>query len=138
MALPDDVVAMMLSAAISLAQVTTYLTIPTPIIRLFIDTASPEAPQILAIGAVLLAMASAFQFLDGAQALALGLLRGVQDTRVPMWLAAFSYWVVGIPSSWLLGFKAGLGGVGLWGGLVIGLASSSALLMARFWRRLPR
>lgn len=130
--------AVLLSAAVSAVQVTTYLTVPGPIIRLFIDTTGPEAAQILAFGTGLLAMASAFQFLDGAQALALGLLRGVQDTRVPMWLAAFSYWVVGIPASWFLAFRAGLGGYGLWGGLVIGLAASSGLLMARFWRRLPR
>lgn len=130
--------AIALSAGVALAQVALYLGLPGPIIRLFIDARSAEAPQILAIGAVLLAVAAAFQFLDAAQVLALGLLRGVHDTRVPMWIATVSYWIVGIPASYLLAFKAGYGGPGLWAGLVIGLACASAALMARFWLRVPR
>jgi MATE family multidrug resistance protein len=67
------------------------------------------------------------------QVIALGLLRGVQDTRVPMVLAALSYWGVGIPSSYVLAFVLGLGAQGLWLGLVLGLAFASVTLMARFW-----
>lgn len=131
-------VAIVLSVVVGLSQVALYLGLPQPIIGLFIDRSSAEAPQILLIGTTLLALAAAFQLLDGAQVMALGLLRGVQDTRVPMWLAAFSYWGVGIPASYLLAFKAGYGSVGLWSGLVIGLAFASAMLMARFWLRVPR
>jgi MATE family multidrug resistance protein len=39
-----------------------------------------------------------------------------------------------MPASYLLAFPFGLGGIGIWLGLVIGLASASSLLMARFWR----
>jgi MATE family multidrug resistance protein len=59
----------------------------------------PARLQIIAIGTGLLIMAALFQLVDGAQAIALGLLRGVQDTKMPMWMAAFSYWGVGVPSS---------------------------------------
>ncbi|MGJ8618427.1 MAG: MATE family efflux transporter, partial [Sulfitobacter sp.] len=67
------------------------------------------------------------------QVIALGLLRGVQDTRVPMVLAAISYWGIGVPCSYLLGFILGFGGIGVWGGLVIGLGIAAVLLNARFW-----
>ena len=66
--------------------------------------------------------------------MALGLLRGVQDTRVPLGLAAVSYWLIGIPCSYVLAFPMGYGGVGLWFGLVIGLVCAAASLMWRFWR----
>ena len=72
------------------------------------------------------------------QVMALGLLRGIRDTRVPMWAAAFSYWVIGIPVSYGLAFPLGWGGVGLWLGLVVGLAAASATLMWRFWNMAPR
>jgi len=72
------------------------------------------------------------------QVMALGLLSGIRDTKVPMWAAAVSYWVIGIPSSYVLGFTLGYGGVGLWFGLCIGLAAASATLMWRFWHRAPR
>jgi len=85
----------------------------------------------------LLAYAALFQIADAVQVMALGLLRGVQDTRVPMWLAALSYWVIGIPASYVLAFTLGMGGTGLWLGLVIGLTVAATLLMVRFWSRAP-
>ena len=51
-----------------------------------------------------------------------------------MWLAAVSYWLIGIPCSYVLAFPLGYGGVGLWLGLVVGLICAAASLMWRFWR----
>ena len=89
----------------------------------------------MVIGVALLAVAALFQLVDGLQVLALGLLRGVQDTTVPMVMAAVSYWLIGLPAAYLLAFPLGLGGVGLWLGLVIGLAVAAVLMMWRFWGR---
>ena len=55
-----------------------------------------------------------------------------------MLLAACSYWLIGIPSSYFLGFTLGLGGAGLWLGLVLGLAAAASSLMWRFWSRQAR
>ena len=49
----------------------------------------------------------------GAQAVALGALRGVQDTRVPMAFALFGYWVPGLLTCLLLGFATPLGEIPL-------------------------
>jgi MATE family multidrug resistance protein len=86
----------------------------------------------------LLLMAGLFQLVDAAQVMALGLLRGLRDTRVPMIHAMISYWIVGVPCSYLLGFTLGYGGAGIWGGLVIGLAFAAVLMMHRFWKLGPR
>ncbi|UWR16539.1 MATE family efflux transporter [Sulfitobacter sp. M368] len=107
---------------------------PEPLISAFMQKGEPARVEILAVGVGLLAMAALFQLVDGAQAVALGLLRGVQDTSVPMWMAAFSYWVVGIPASYLLGFTFGFEGIGVWAGLVLGLGVAAILLNLRFWR----
>ena len=107
---------------------------PEPLISAFMQKGEPARVEILAVGVGLLAMAALFQLVDGAQAVALGLLRGVQDTSVPMWMAAFSYWVVGIPASYLLGFSFGFEGIGVWAGLVLGLGVAAILLNLRFWR----
>jgi hypothetical protein len=64
-----------------------------------------------------------------------GWLRGVQDTRVPMWLAIVSYWVIGIPASYVMAFTFDWGPVGLWLGLTVGLGVAAALLSQRFWAR---
>ncbi|MFM2388623.1 MAG: hypothetical protein RLZZ437_178, partial [Pseudomonadota bacterium] len=92
---------------------------------------------VIAYGTVLLAVAALFQMVDAGQVMAMGLLRGLRDTRVPMVIAAVSYWVIGIPCGWFLGLHLGLGGGGVWGGLVIGLLVAATALMWRFWRIAP-
>ncbi|ABN77525.1 MATE family efflux transporter [Cereibacter sphaeroides] len=131
-------VAILLSLGFGLVMVAIFLLFPGPIIALFLDRANPEFDEIVAFGSVLLAFAALFQIADAMQVIALGLLRGLRDTQVPMWLASFSYWMVGIPASYVLGFPMGLGGPGLWLGLVVGLTLAAILLMTRFWLRAPR
>ena len=131
-------VAIALSVAFGLAMVAVFLTVPGPILSLFVDMAKPDAAKIVGYGTGLLAVAALFQLADAMQVMALGLLRGIRDTKVPMAAAAFSYWVIGIPCSYLLAFRAGMGGVGLWLGLVIGLGVAAVTMMARFWQRVPR
>lgn len=111
-----------------------FLAAPEPLLSLFLDPDAPARPEIIALGVGLLAMAALFQLVDGMQVIALGLLRGVQDTTVPMIMAAISYWAVGLSTSYVLGFSVGLGGIGVWLGLVLGLSAAALLLMLRFWR----
>ncbi len=122
-----------MSLAMSLATILLFLTQPELLISLFLTPGDPDYPRIIAIGTGLLAAAALFQLVDGAQVVALSLLRGMQDTRVPMVIAGLSYWGVGIPTSYLLGFVFGLGGVGVWLGLAVGLGVAGLLLMIRFW-----
>ncbi|WP_299191663.1 MATE family efflux transporter [uncultured Litoreibacter sp.] len=112
-----------------------FLGVPELLIKGFIAPDEPNREVILTIGASLLAVAALFQLVDAGQVMALGVLRGIQDTRVPMIMAAFSYWVMGIPASYILGITLGYGGVGVWMGLVIGLLFATVLLWWRFLRR---
>ena len=82
-----------------------------------------------------LLLAAIFQLADGVQAVAAGALRGLQDTRVPMWIAIFSYWVPGIGLAVGLGFFTALEGTGVWIGLATGLFFAAALLIRRWSRR---
>lgn len=119
----------------ALVTITAFLTIPEILVGLFIDPDDPQRPAILATGITLLSVAALFQLVDFGQVLGLGMLRGVQDTRLPMVYAVFSYWGIGLPVSLLLGFWAGWGGVGVWLGLTVGLAAACATMHLRFWRR---
>ncbi len=126
-------VVLLMSLAAAILTIGGFLTWPTELISLFMEADEPRRDAILGIGVGLLALAALFQLVDGAQAIALGLLRGVQDTRVPLVIAALSYWAVGVPCSYVLGFVLGWEGVGVWLGLVVGLAMAAVLLNARFW-----
>ncbi|MGC9368307.1 MAG: MATE family efflux transporter [Paracoccaceae bacterium] len=131
-------VVLALSGAVVLLTVAAFLGLPELLVALFIDPADPLRPEILAMGVGLLAAAALFQLVDAAQVMALGLLRGLQDTRVPMVMAAVSYWGVGVPASYAMGFPLGWGPVGIWLGLACGLAVAGVLMTVRFWRQAAR
>ena len=122
----------------ALLAVAAFELFPRHLVGLYLDATHPETPQIIAIAAGLLFYAGLFQLMDAMQVVGLGLLRGVQDTRVPMVIAVISYWLVGIPVAYGLAFIAGFGPAGLWIGLVVGLSFSAVLMMRRFWRGYAR
>ena len=124
----------MMSLTFAIMTVSLFILLPEFFISIFILEGEAARAEILTIGVGLLFMAGLFQLADGTQAIALGILRGVQDTRLPMVYAAFSYWVVGVPTAYVLCFTLGLGGIGIWGGLAIGLGVAAILLNWRFWR----
>jgi len=86
------------------------------------------------LAATLLLYAAAFQFPDGIQVLSAGALRGLKDTRVPMFLAAFAYWGIGMSLGAGLGLGLGWGTRGMWIGLIAGLTVAAVLMGARFLR----
>lgn len=108
---------------------------PTLIIRLYVDPDLPRNAALVGFAVQFMLVAAAFQLADGVQAVAAGALRGVQDTRVPMWLALFGYWVPGLGTSVWLGFYTPLAGVGIWIGLAAGLVVVAALLTWRWAAR---
>jgi MATE family multidrug resistance protein len=100
--------------------------------RGYISHAFSTNPAVIPIASSLLLVAALFQLVDGLQAVALGALRGVNDTRIPTTLTLIAYWVIALPACYLLAFTAGLGPDGIWYGLSIGLFSSAVMLLARF------
>lgn len=111
------------------------VTFPTLLISAFIDISDPKNATVVALAVTFLAFAALFQVADGAQAVAAGMLRGLQDTNVPMIYAALGYWGVGLPLGAFLAFKAGFAGSGIWLGLVAGLAVVAVLLIYRWLQR---
>jgi MATE family multidrug resistance protein len=131
-----------ISAVLALISVVFFVSAPGFLVGLFLAPDDPQRVDVMAIGVVLVMAAALFQTVDAAQVMALGLLRGVLDTKVPMIIAVVAYWGIGVPVSYGLGFVAGFGALGIWLGLVAGLSVAAALLVWRFWgatlRRLSR
>jgi MATE family multidrug resistance protein len=117
---------MCLSAAV-------FLTLPRGLAHLYTDDRA-----VIALSAVLIPIAGIFQVFDGLQVVAAGVLRGVGDTRAPLVVNLLGFWLIGMPVSLYLGFRAGAGPVGLWWGLVAGLAAVAVFLLVRVRVRLGR
>ena len=93
-----------------------------------------EDANIIRLGSVLLLVAAAFQVFDGAQVAGMAILRGAADTRAPMIIAGLGYWVIGMPTAYLLGFHTRFGAAGVWIGLSLALGVVAVLLVARVRR----
>ena len=123
-ALGFGALAMLLSACV-------FIAVPRQIAAAFTRDA-----DVLDLAARLIRIAGIFQVADGIQVVAIGVLRGVGDTRTPMIVNVVGFTLLATPVGLLLGFGLGLGAVGLWWGLVLGLSVIAAALLVRTHSRL--
>jgi MATE family multidrug resistance protein len=86
---------------------------------------------VLPIASSLLIIAGIFQLSDGIQVVCASSLRGLQDVKIPSLLIFISYWIIGLPLGYYLTFIAGIGAVGVWWGLFIGLTLTAIALFLR-------
>jgi multidrug resistance protein, MATE family len=99
---------------------------------LFLGANAPADAETARLAATLLLIGATFFVADGIQAVTAGALRGLNDTRVPMLLAAVSFWLIGFPSVYELGLRTSLGVAGIWIGFSIAIGTFVTLLLWRF------
>ncbi len=109
-----------------------YVFAPRLVTSVFIDVTDPANLVVVRYAATFLTMAGAFQVFDGVQVAAVGALRGLKDTRIPMLITLLSYWVVGFVTGLVCAFWLDMGPRGMWFGLLAGLACAATLLSLRF------
>lgn len=124
--------AIAIGMAFMCSSATAMLLAPRVILSAYVDVDAPANAVMAGFALQYLFIAALFQLVDGLQAVAAGVLRGIQDTRVPMIIAIVGYWLAGFATSATLGLFTPLGGVGVWIGLAVGLTVAAALLVIRW------
>jgi MATE family multidrug resistance protein len=102
------------------------------VLRFFLPTLYIDDPQVISLAASLLVLAGLFQLSDGIQVVGLGVLRGLEDVKVPTVVTFLAYWGLGLPLGYFLAFTMGFAEKGIWIGLLIGLTITAGLLLYRF------
>jgi len=118
----------MMGVAFTILSASSFVIFNHELAGLFIDDA-----KVLEVAAALLIVAAAFQFCDSLQIIAAGVLRGLDDVKIPAWIAFWAYWVVSIPLGWVLAVKLGMGVTGMWWGITLGLTITAVMLGSRAW-----
>ena len=129
--------ALALSVGFMVVTASAMLLMPHTILSLYVDPSAAANSAMVGFAVQYMIVAAAFQLFDGAQAVAAGALRGLQDTQVPMAIAIFGYWLPGMGTAMWLGFRTPLEGTGVWIGLAVGLVVVAGLLLWR-WRARER
>jgi MATE family multidrug resistance protein len=130
--------AMLLGIAIAATLTLAVICARFPIARFFLGQASGNGEATIDLAAMLLLVGATFFVPDGLQSIVVGSLRGIEDTKVPLLLAAIGYWLVGYTTAYALAFWTRLGAVGVWIGLSCGTIVYTALLILRFRRLVNR
>lgn len=89
-------------------------------------------PVVGKIAISLLFMAAIFQIADGVQIGAAGALRGYKDTRIPMLINVFAFWMLAFPLAYIAAIVVKAPPNYIWGGFVVGLSVAAVLLTLRY------
>lgn len=109
--------------------------LPETLVSFYLDKSNPANQVPIELAISFLAVAALFQLVDATQVIGAAILRGMSDTAKPLLVAVFGYWVIGMPIAYILAFKLGFGGLGIWYGLAAGLAVVAVILLIRFMGR---
>jgi MATE family multidrug resistance protein len=94
--------------------------------------------EVITLASYLLLLAGIFQISDATQVIGAGLLRGIKDVKIPTYLVAIAYWVIGLPSGYLFAFTFKMGAAGMWLGFIVGLTMAGVFLSFRFLRMVKK
>ena len=125
--------ALFLAIMIQIVFATLYLTIPGKILGI-----ASSDPALISYASALLFWVGLFQLPDGTQVVLSGVMRGLQETKIPMILGFISYWVIGLPIGCYFTYKQGLEARGLWMGLAIGLLCMCCLLIVLYRNKIKK
>ncbi|WP_373709970.1 MATE family efflux transporter [Kaistella sp.] len=93
-----------------------------------------EDVEVIMLASKLLIIAALFQLSDGVQVVALGILRGIQDVKIPSLITFVAYWIFTIPLGYFLCVTLNMGAWGMWIALGLGLTISAVFLVMRFFK----
>ncbi len=102
-----------------------------------------DNPEVVTLASHLMLLAAIYQISDSIQVIGSGVLRGYKDTRSIFFITFIAYWVLGLPSGYILALTDlvvdRMGPAGFWMGFIIGLTSAAIMMMLRmrFLQRQP-
>jgi MATE family multidrug resistance protein len=119
----------LMGLTVSLVFVGVFLIFDEALASAFVDEVEP-----MRIVMGLLWIAAIFQIADHSQILSSGVLRGMDDVKMPALIMFSAHWMIGVPFGIFLAFGQGMETPGVWWGLSVGLITAAGLLGRRAWK----
>ncbi|QIE95590.1 MATE family efflux transporter [Pantoea stewartii] len=97
-----------------------------------------DNPDVVTLAAQLMMLAAIYQISDSIQVIGSGILRGYKDTRSIFFITFIAYWLLGLPSGYILALTdwvvPRMGPAGFWCGFIVGLTSAAVMMLWRVRR----
>ncbi|MCW0317697.1 Multidrug resistance protein MdtK [Pantoea ananatis] len=97
-----------------------------------------DNPAVVTLAAQLMLLAGIYQISDSVQVIGSGILRGYKDTRSIFFITFIAYWLLGLPSGYILALTdwvvPRMGPAGFWCGFIVGLTSAAVMMLWRVRR----
>ncbi|MBD2785978.1 MATE family efflux transporter [Xenorhabdus sp. DI] len=91
-----------------------------------------DNPEVVILASHLMLFAAIYQLSDAVQVIGSGVLRGYKDTRSIFVITFIAYWLLGLPSGYILALTdyvtTPMGPQGFWIGFIIGLTASAFMM----------
>ncbi|MDF4806151.1 MATE family efflux transporter, partial [Vibrio parahaemolyticus] len=117
---------------LALATITAIITVLS---RELIAELYTNNPEVITLAMQLLLFAAVYQCTDAVQVIAAGALRGYKDMRAIFNRTFIAYWILGLPTGYILGrtdwIVEPMGAQGFWLGFIIGLTAAALMLGVR-------
>jgi MATE family multidrug resistance protein len=113
-----------------------FFFVPEFFLRLDMNVADPANAELVHAASTLLSIAAFLLIFDNFRIIGFGALRGMKDTRFPMYASLLSFWVIGLSAAYLFGFILDGGGKGIWWGMTLGIAAGAAIVLCRMQKLL--
>ena len=94
-----------------------------------------DNPEVITMASHLMLLAAIYQISDSVQVIGSGVLRGYKDTRSIFFITFTAYWILGLPTGYVLALTdyvvPAMGPSGFWTGFIIGLTSAAIMMALR-------
>lgn len=124
-------IAIVLVASLFVAFV--FLLFPKNLASFYMDVNNPTNAATLHLTILIFMIIAFSQVLDGLRNILIGILRGLFDTRFPMYMSLITIWLVGMPLSYILAFPLHLGAVGFVIGGMLGMFGGATVMIYRWY-----
>jgi len=111
-----------------------FLALPKTLAAFYMNVNDPENAATLHLAILIFLIIAFSQIFDAVRNVLIGILRGLFDTRFPMYMSLLTIWVVGMPLSYILAFPLHFGAIGFVIGGMLGMLGGVTVMIYRWYK----
>ncbi|HSW68644.1 MAG TPA: MATE family efflux transporter [Gammaproteobacteria bacterium] len=110
-----------------------FLALPKTLAAFYMNVNDPANAATLQLTILIFFIIAFSQIFDAVRNILIGILRGLFDTRFPMYISLLTIWIIGMPLSYILAFPLNFGAIGFVIGGMLGMFGGTIVMLYRWY-----